>query len=151
MKTSSKNNWLLIGFFLAIMPLGYAAEDGAKISEDTKVTAKTEVSSNESSAEQVKAEQVKAEQVKAEQVKAEQVKAEQVKAEQVKAEQVKAEQIKVVSDKSDSEKQVKGSDKWALSKSAPAAPAPPFFALLAFGAVVGIRGLQKRCEAQVES
>ena len=141
MKTSSKNNWLLIGFFLAIMPLGYAAEDGAKISEDTKVTAKTEVSSNESSAEQVKAEQVKAEQVKAE----------QVKAEQVKAEQVKAEQIKVVSDKSDSEKQVKGSDKWALSKSAPAAPAPPFFALLAFGAVVGIRGLQKRCEAQVES
>ena len=136
MNTSSKNNWLLIGFFLAIMPVGYAAEEGAKISEDTKVSAKTEVSSNESSDEQAKTEQAKTE---------------QVKAEQVKAEQVRAEQVKVVSDRSDSGKQVKGSDKWALSKSAPAAPAPPFFALLAFGAVVGIRGLQKRSEAQAES
>ena len=137
MKTSSKNNWLLIGFFLAIMPLGYAAEDGAKISEDTKVTAKTEVSSNESKAEQVKAE--------SENISS------KTEASSKEDTAIKAEQIKVVSDKSDSEKNVKGSDKWALSKSAPAAPAPPFFALLAFGVVVGIRGLQKRSEAQAES
>ena len=35
-------------------------------------------------------------------------------------------------------------EKWSLSSSAPAAPAPPFFALAAFAAVLGIRGMQKR-------
>ncbi|MEI6491877.1 MAG: hypothetical protein WCO94_04945 [Verrucomicrobiota bacterium] len=35
-------------------------------------------------------------------------------------------------------------EKWSFSSKAPAAPAPPFFALLAFAAVVGLRGLGSR-------
>jgi hypothetical protein len=140
MKTSSRNNWLLIGFCLALLPGAYAAEEGSKISEDTKIPVKTEISTKEASASS--AEQIKAGSEKI---------SSKTEASSKEDAAIKAEQIKVVSDKSDSEKNVKGSDKWALSKSAPAAPAPPFFALLAFGAVVGIRGLQKRSEAQAES
>ena len=137
MKTTLKHNWLLIGFFLAVMPVGYAAEEGLKISEGAKIPVKTEISTKETSTEQIKAESQKLSST--------------TEASSKEDTALKAEQIKVVSDKSDTEKNVIGSDKWALSKSAPAAPAPPFVALLAFGAVVGIRGLQKRSEVQSAS